>query len=156
MYPAYNPYAYQQYQNGIPTQNQQNNMLPPMKILEANGKASIDALKLSPDSSVLIADTTAPIVWRCVSDSLGNVTATPWDISPHKTESQIKEENMGAAILDINARLKRLEEEYGKSIAGRNNTEQSNDAEYRSNKASVGNAQRSRKPASNVGSDDAE
>lgn len=45
-----------------------NYTLPPQQILQANGKASIDAIRMSPNSSVLIADTTEPIVWKCVSD----------------------------------------------------------------------------------------
>ena len=40
-------------------------------------------MRLSPNSSVLIMDETAPIVWLCVSDGLGNVTPTPYDITPH-------------------------------------------------------------------------
>jgi hypothetical protein len=64
------------------------NVLPAQQILQANGKSSIDMIRLAPNSSVLIADTTAPIVWRCVSDSLGNVTSEPFDITPHKEETK--------------------------------------------------------------------
>ena len=81
------------------------NVLPAQQIPQANGKASIDMIRLAPNSSVLIADTTAPIVWRCVSDSLGNVTAEPFDISPHKDEEQIIKES-------IEERLSRLENIY--------------------------------------------
>lgn len=74
----YNPYLYN------PQNYQPQNILPPQQALRANGKASIDALQMSANSEVLIMDTTAPIIWQCVSDSLGKVTATPWDISLHK------------------------------------------------------------------------
>ena len=61
------------------------NTLPPQQILQANGKASIDALRMSPNSSVLIADQTQPIVWRCAQNShiylSGMVAAAP-DLSP--------------------------------------------------------------------------
>lgn len=70
----YMPYQAPQFQSQI---------LPPQQILTANGKASVDALKMSPNSSALIADSTAPIIWKCVSDSLGNVTAEAWDITRH-------------------------------------------------------------------------
>lgn len=60
------------------------NVLPQQQVLQANGKASIDALRMAPNSSVLIMDTTAPLVWLCTSDSLGNVTPSPYDITPHK------------------------------------------------------------------------
>lgn len=62
------------------------NMLPPQQVIQANGKASIDALRMAPNSSVLVMDTTAPLVWLCVSDGIGNVTATPYEITPHIEE----------------------------------------------------------------------
>lgn len=82
--------------------------LPPQQILQANGKQSIDMIRLAPNSSVLIADQTAPIVWKCVSDSLGNVTAEPYDISPHKEETQ--EETITKMLAGIEERLARLEQ----------------------------------------------
>lgn len=101
----------------------QQNILPPQQILQANGKASIDALRMSPNSSALIADSTAAIVWKCVSDSLGNVVAEPFDILPHKSEEQVAQDNLYTLISEINDRLTRLEENYEQSkqsIVGRN------------------------------------
>ena len=66
----------------------QPNVLPQQQVLQANGKASIDALKMAPNSSALIMDTTAPIVWLCTSDSLGNVTSMPYDIAQHIEEPE--------------------------------------------------------------------
>lgn len=92
------------------------NMLPPQQILQANGKASIDALRMSPNSSVLIADQTQPIVWRCTSDSLGNVSAVAFDISPHKDESVTEKEALANTLAELNDRLKRLESKYESTI----------------------------------------
>lgn len=89
-----------------------NYTLPPQQILQANGKASIDAIRMSPNSSVLIADTTAPIVWKCVSDGLGNVTAEAFDITHHKTEEEVEKENTNNLLMDISTRLERLENKY--------------------------------------------
>lgn len=97
-----------------------NYTLPPQQILQANGKSSIDAIRMSPNSSVLIADTTKPIVWKCISDGLGNVTAEAYDISPHKTEEQVEKENLNSTLNEIIERLKRLEKNY-ESITERNN-----------------------------------
>lgn len=97
-----------------------NYTLPPQQILQANGKSSIDAIRMSPNSSVLIADTTKPIVWKCISDGLGNVTAEAYDISPHKTEEQVEKENLNSTLNEIIERLKRLEKNY-ESITKRNN-----------------------------------
>ena len=89
-----------------------NYTLPPQQILQANGKASIDAIRMAPNSSVLIADTTEPIVWRCVSDGLGNVTAEAFDITHHKTEEEVEKENTNNLLNEISERLKRLEFNY--------------------------------------------
>lgn len=78
-YPSYQPFP-QQYSSPY----QQANILPPQQVLQASGKSSIDALRMSPNSSVLIMDSTAPIVWLCTSDGLGNVSSVAYDINPHK------------------------------------------------------------------------
>lgn len=95
-----NPYLYQNY----PTQN----ILPPQQVLKANGKASIDALQMSPNSEVLIMDTTAPIIWQCISDGLGKVTATPWDIVPHKEEPPV--DSLETRVANIEAIVRELKE----------------------------------------------
>ena len=69
----YNPYFYQQ-----------QNYLPQQQVIQVNGKASVDTIQLAPNSSVLVMDTSAPIVWLCVSDGVGKVTATPYDITLHQ------------------------------------------------------------------------
>ena len=96
-----------------------NYTLPPQQILQANGKASIDAIRMAPNSSVLIADTTEPIVWKCVSDGLGNVKAEAFDIIHHKTEAEVEKETTNNLLNDISERLKRLEFNY-ESIINRN------------------------------------
>lgn len=94
----FNPYA----MPTSPAQPSVTNMLPPQQVLQANGKPSIDALKMSPNSSVLIMDTTAPIVWLCTSDSLGNVTSVAYDITQHKDQPV-------PSVTDFEARLVAVE-----------------------------------------------
>lgn len=89
-----------------------NYTLPPQQILQANGKESIKAIRMSPNSSVLIADTTEPIVWKCVSDGLGNVTTEAFDISHHKTDEEVEKENTNNLLMQISERLERLENNY--------------------------------------------
>ena len=95
----------------------QPNILPPQQVLQANGKTSVDSIRLSPNSSVFVMDTTAPLIWLCVSDSLGNVSATPYDIKPH--EEPKTEEKQG-----IEERLAALEENIRKLME--NNRNESN------------------------------
>ena len=148
-----NPYTNPYYQMQMNMANHsisptpQANVLPPQQILQANGKASIDALKMSPNSSCLIADSTEPIVWKCVSDSLGNVTSVPYDITEHQSEEQKTQNNLIVVVTDINERLKKLEDSYEKSLV------KSNENESRSDKANVGNDKKYGKSTSNAKSD---
>ena len=142
-----NPYLNPYYLPQTPTTPQvQNNVLPYQQILQANGKTSIDALQLSPNSSVLIADTTAPIVWKCTSDSLGNVTSVPYDISEHKEESEKVQEGLVAIVSNIDERLRKVEEEYESIVK----------TKYATDKADVGNVQKHGKLTSNAKSSNGE
>ena len=96
------------------------NILPQQQILQANGKESIRALRMAPNSSALIADQTLPIVWKCVSDSLGNVSAEAFDITPHKDEEIIEKENLTKQLTEIVNKLNDLEAKY-ESFTERNN-----------------------------------
>ena len=90
----------------------QPNVLPAQQVVQANGKASIDALRMAPNSSVLIMDTTAPIVWLCTSDGLGNVTSMPYDIAQHVEEPQAD---------PLEQRLAALEEQIKEIINAKSN-----------------------------------
>ena len=88
----------------------QPNILQAQQVLQANGKASVDALRMAPNSSVLIMDNTAPIVWLCTSDSIGNVTSVPYDITPHKDPAPVDVGGLEQRISNIEAILAKLEE----------------------------------------------
>ena len=91
------------------TQQQASNALPPQQVIRVAGKKSIDKLEMSPDSSVLIMDTSAPIVWLCVSDGLGNVTATAYDITVHQ---DIPPFDVASFAGDVEKRLQALENRF--------------------------------------------
>lgn len=106
--PYYNPYLTPNIQqNMAPMQN----ILPPQQILQANGKASVDAIKLSPNSSALIADSTRPVIYKCLSDSLGNTSVEAFDVTPHKDEDKVEKDNIYETINDLRIRIERLENE---------------------------------------------
>ena len=65
-YPFYNP-----------------NALPQQHVLQISGKESIAQMQMPPNSSLIAMDSSAPMVWLCVSDGVGKITATPYDITPH-------------------------------------------------------------------------
>jgi hypothetical protein len=59
------------------------------KVIEVTGKPGVDALQLGADSSVLVLDNTAPIVWLVKTDGAGYKTTIPYDIKPHEEEKPI-------------------------------------------------------------------
>ena len=86
------------------------NILPAQQVLQVNGKASVDSIQMAPNSSVLVMDTTAPIVWLCVSDGVGRVTATPYDVSKHIDPPA--PDSVEARLGAIEDALKRMEERF--------------------------------------------
>ena len=120
-YPSYQPFP-QQYSSPY----QQANILPPQQVLQASGKSSIDALRMSPNSSALIMDSTAPMVWLCTSDSLGNVSSTPYDISPHKDAPPVDTTTLESRLATVEASITKLWEEWNgvESDAGNADTKQ--------------------------------
>lgn len=85
------------------------NYMRPQQIIQVNGKASVDTIQLAPNSSVLVMDTSAPLVWMCISDGVGRVTATPYDISVHQ-EPQADTTPMEKRMAAVESALTRLEE----------------------------------------------
>lgn len=107
----------------------QANVLPAQQVLQANGKASISAIRMAPNSSVLVMDTTAPMVWLCTSDSLGNVTPVAYDITPHKDtptpDVSNFESRLTAVETSVNSIINRWEElTNAKPNAGNNKPKQ--------------------------------
>ena len=130
----FNPYA-MPYPQALQT-------FPQQTIPTANGKASVGNIKLAPNSSMLIADSTLPIIYRCVSDSLGNVTTDAFDISPHKDEEQVQKEQTDIMIADLVRRIERLENEsvakWSKSSDAEHGTDKTDDEYDKSRKQSTG------------------
>lgn len=87
----YNPYMpTTQYQSSMQQYYSQQSTpsLPAQQILKVNGEESVRQVRMAPNSSALAMDTTAPIVWLLVSDGVGSVTSTPYDISEHKMDQR--------------------------------------------------------------------
>lgn len=104
MYPNYNPYGIMPmpFQPPRPA-------LPQQQVVTVSGVESISAIQMGPNSSMLVMDQTAPVVYLCQSDGVGKVTATAYDITPHKDAAKIQQESMDARIAALEAAVKRLE-----------------------------------------------
>lgn len=94
-------------------------ILPPQQVLQVDGKASVDKMRMSPNSSLLALDRTAPIIWFCSSDGIGNVTAVPFDYIKHESEPELSMSSLQSQLDDlkssINQILEVMENGSGKS-----------------------------------------
>ena len=101
------PYFGQQFGGFV--QQPQTPTLPQQQIIQVNGKASVDTIQLAPNSSVLLMDTTAHIVLMCLSDGVGKVSSTPYDITVHKDKPPIDVENIEQRISNIEKIISEME-----------------------------------------------
>lgn len=125
-YAAFNPYA-MAVQHNTPT-------LQPQQIIQVSGKASIDTIQLAPNSSLLAMDTTSPIVWMCVSDGVGKVSATPYDIKVHEEKPPVDVESIEQRISKVEKVIAEWENKQNvkQSNVDNLNTKQ-NGSKYQSN-----------------------
>ena len=82
---------------------------PQMQVIRVKGENGADAFQMGPNSSALLLDETAPIVWFVQTDGAGYKTCTPYDITVHTPEPPI-EVKMDDRFASIDSRLKKLEE----------------------------------------------
>lgn len=72
------------------------------EIIHVNGKGGADAFQLAPNSSALLLDDTAPIIWLKVTDGAGYPTVTPYTITPYVPEPPVD-------LKSLEERIKKLE-----------------------------------------------
>lgn len=97
MYPYNQQLSQLMLQQAIPQATKQ-------EVIKVNGKNGANAFQLAPDSSALLLDTSAPLVWLVQTDGAGYKTLIAYDIKPHE---EVEETN---AIKALEERIKKLEE----------------------------------------------
>lgn len=102
-----NPYQGMNQYGGYNMPNyQQQQMQQPQRqeIIHVNGAQGANAYQMAPNSNVLLLDDTAPIIWLAQTDGAGYKTVTPYDISPHQTQT--------VNVSDLEKRIKKLEDMF--------------------------------------------
>lgn len=109
---VYDPYGYGQQpmmQQMQPRQDWQQRMqtrnAPRYEIIQVNGENGAKAFMMAPNSSALLMDTTAPIIWLCQSDGAGYHTQTPFRIEPFKPDAPVDVRSLEDRIARLEARL---------------------------------------------------
>lgn len=73
------------------------------EVIRVKGQNGVDALQMPPNSSVIVMDETAPMIWFCQTDGAGYKTSTPFDITPHQSAATVD-------VGSLESRIARLEE----------------------------------------------
>lgn len=87
--------------------------LPQQQVQKIAGEQSARSMRMAPNSSALFLDEREPIVWLCVSDGVGTVTPTAYDITPHIDKQQANIEDRLSRIENC---LVELEKKYESSV----------------------------------------
>lgn len=74
---------------------------PKYEIIKVNGEAGARNFRMAPNSSALLADETAAIVWFVQTDGAGYLTATPYDITPHQVTPPIDLNNLAERVSQL-------------------------------------------------------
>ena len=98
------PYSYpNMYQQYMPQQTNHS------QIIKVNGKNGVDAYQMAPNSSALLLDETAPIVWLAQTDGAGYKTATAYDIALHQELPPVDTRALEQRIIKLEEALKSYE-----------------------------------------------
>lgn len=85
------------YNNNFQQQNQ-NIYGIKQEVVRVNGKNGADAYQLAPNSSILLLDESAPIVWLKTTDGAGYATVAAYDIVPHQDEIPVDTKSLEIRI----------------------------------------------------------
>ena len=96
-----NPYNFQMPQLTMPA--------PHYEVTRVKGEPGADMFQMGPNSSALLLDETAPIVWFVQTDGAGYKTKTPYDINLHVDEPKPDVKSLEDRLASIDARLQKLE-----------------------------------------------
>ena len=83
---------------------------PHMEVITVKGENGVDAFQMGPNSTVLLLDETAPIVWFVQTDGAGYKTKTPYYIKAHEKEQPPDIKGMDERLEAIDKRLQAIEE----------------------------------------------
>lgn len=96
-----NQYTANPYQSRLEAYGGFNNSRP--EIIRVNGENGARAFRMPPNSSILLLDETAPIVWLAQTDGAGYMSVNPYSITPYQPEAPVDTRS-------LEQRIARLEE----------------------------------------------
>lgn len=75
------------------------------EVIRVNGKGGADAYQLMPNSSALLLDETAPIVWLVTTDGAGYKSVQPYEIKPYTPKAPADTSSLEERIARLEAKI---------------------------------------------------
>ena len=120
---TYNPGQYMQQYGAM---NSMGNQQPQRyEITRVNGANGARAFQMAPNSSAILLDETAPLVWLVQTDGAGYKTETPYKIEPYTPEAP-------QSMQSLEERIKRLEDILNESDTGNVKSKRTNNVSAKS------------------------
>lgn len=103
--------------NPMGQQHQQNNFYypaPHYEVIQVNGENGVDMFQMGPNSSVLLLDKTAPIIWFVQTDGAGYKVKTPYDFTPHTITPPVDLQQLESRIAQLEELVNANAKSYSK------------------------------------------
>ena len=75
------------------------------EVIKVSGRGGAETFQMLPNSSVLLLDETAPLVWLKTTDGAGYPTITPYTIEPYQPEPEVNVKSLEERITKIEEML---------------------------------------------------
>ena len=113
-YNNYNRMNYSQFNNGMNMKN-----LPHYEVIRVNGRAGAEAFQMGENSSVLLLDETANIIWFAQTDGAGYKTLTPFTITQYIEQPPVDVNDLNDRVAQLENMIAEIKEAVGN---GKSNT----------------------------------
>lgn len=99
------------YMDRLNSMTRQNSMMPvQQEIVRVNGKEGAEAYRMAPNSSVLLLDETAPLVWCKMTDGAGYPTMTAYEITPYTPPAPPDYSTIDARMAQIETTMQQMQQ----------------------------------------------
>jgi hypothetical protein len=75
------------------------------EVTRVNGEGGANAYQLMPNSSALLLDETAPIVWLVTTDGAGFKSVQPYEIKPYQPKTPVDTNSLEERIARLEAKI---------------------------------------------------
>jgi hypothetical protein len=75
------------------------------EVTRVNGEGGANAYQLMPNSSALLLDETAPIVWLVTTDGAGFKSVQPYEIKPYQPKTPVDANSLEERIARLEAKI---------------------------------------------------